>query len=301
MKPVHIAGLLVAAGALGALAGGAAGVFSSPEPASRDTVLLDKLAEIAEGVDALRDSAAANRDAVADVRERVVAVEMEMDRRKNAPPAIPVDEASSGTVGGATPIVMHGGLESLDPETMKRIGAAKAQMEADLAKRMGDMEAAAKVSAVAAQAGFEKSLRIRSMSEDERWQHAADTLGLNSVQVDELRAAHGTLQEAMEQATTTTTTTTDSGGTMVFKQVDGTKMAEAREAFDERVDTVLNEEQKKAWRDEGFRGAMRGGRAANRIRLSGFRRSTGGGADAGGAVGIEFVGTEAIELEVDDK
>jgi hypothetical protein len=290
MKTVHIAGLMLAAGVFGFLAGGVAGVVSSPEPKTADTVLLDRLTGIAKGVDALRDAAAENRNAVADVRERVVAVELEMDRRKNAPP---VAEASDPI---KMPIVVRGG-----PGLIAERGSP-GDDPVKVAARLGDMRAAADAAAKAAdglQARFAKTMKIRAMPEDERWEYAAETLGLNSVQVDELRAAQETMNEAMKEATTSTTTTTESGSTMVFRQVDGNKMAEARKAFGERVDTVLNDEQKKAWNDEGFGSAMGGGPGSHRIRLSGGVRMSSDG--AGSAREIEIVEAETIEIEVDDE
>jgi len=287
MKSVHIVGLMVAAGAFGAVAGGVTGALSAPEPATGNSVLLDRLGDLTSGVEALRDTAAENRNAVADVNERVIAVELAMSRRaEQRPPIAPSGDAAEGEAAGwasgSAPVLVRGGSDELT-----------AGMREMLASSLGDMKAA-REAAEGAQERFAKSMKIRALPEDERWQYAADTLGLNSVQIDELRTAHTTMQDALKDAVTESTTTGSGGGTVMFRQVDGTKMAEAKTAFNERVDNALNDDQKKAWRDEGFANAMGGGRR-NRIRMRAVH--LGGGGDGGS---FEFTGTQAIEIEIND-
>jgi len=241
MKSLQILGLLVAAGAVGAVAGGLVGAFSDrPAPAGND-LLLERLDELARNVDALRDAAGASRDDVADLRERLVAVELELADRPAT--SIPIAGAPDALPGAAAP--------DLTAE----------ELTADLERRRHDMELRARDMELAAGRAAEmkdrmlKGLRIRALPEEERWQLAADTLGLNSVQVDEIKAAHAELQEALKEAVVEETTEAD-GGALRFRRVDGNKMREAREAFQARVDHALNDEQKEAWRDEGFDAAF---------------------------------------------
>lgn len=253
MKPLQILGLLVAAGALGAVAGGLVGAFSQrAEPAGDDPVM-DRLDELARNVDALRDAAGAARDDVADLRERLVAVELEIADRPSTP--TPVAGTGETLAGAAAP-----------DRTPEDVAADLARSARDMELRARDMELAAD-RAVEMRDRLVKGLRIRAMPEEERWQYAADTLRLNSVQVDEIKAAHTELQEALKEAVVEETTETG-GGTMTFRRVDGNKMRSARDAFQSRVDNALDSEQKKAWRDEGFDAAFarRSGMPTFRIR-----------------------------------
>ncbi len=272
MNAAQIVGVACLAGVLGAVAGGVVSVFASGEPARNDRAVFDRLDELARGVDSLRSAAQDGRDGVADLQERLIAVELELSRRAAAP-SLPTSEAPGGIrVEGSEPTAVV--RRSID----------------DVSVRLHDMEtAAARMAehAKALQQNFAKSMELRALPEDERWARIAEELGLNSVQVDELKAAQTTLQEGMKAAITQETKTTDSGAEFSFRQVDGEKMREARKAFDDRVTTVLNDEQKKAWTDGGYQRAVGGGRGAM-VFSSGVRvRSSGGdGSDSPGSGAI---------------
>ncbi len=288
MKASHLVGLVVVAGAFGAVAGGVAGAFSTSPAETEDSVLLTRLSDVAKGIDALRDAAAANRDAVADVSERIVAVELEVARQASE------REAGRPTAGVPGVTVPEWTIQSgPGGEPPPGVRDAISVRTADLDGRLWDVR-----SATGMQQRFAKGMKIRAMPEEERWQYATDTLGLNSVQVDEIRGATEVLQEAMKSAVTKSTTTTANGGTVMFHQVDGAKMAEARKTFSERVDNALNDEQKKSWNEEGFANAMGAGRR-NRFRFSGDVRVRNLEADPGGT--LEISATESIEIIGEDK
>jgi hypothetical protein len=281
MQTTHILGLLVAAGALGAVAGGVVGTMAEQRDSGPDSVLTARLDEVVDGVEDLRDSAADLRNDVADVRERLVAVELELSRRASMP--TPIADSPQGDIAAATP--------DMTPAEREAAKAALRRSTLDLEKRMADVELAT-ARAMEMKERFSKGMKIRAMPEDERWQYAADTLGLNSVQVDELKAAHEELQEGM-QAAIVEETNESNGSTFTFRRVDGNKMREAQEAFQSRVDNALNDEQKKAWADEGFAHAM--GRSRGVMAFSPRRiRATDGGSEVSTGT-IEIVTTETIE------
>lgn len=270
MKPVALLGLLVVTGALGAVAGGVVGTLAERRDEGPDAALLARLDEVTRAVDALRASAAELRDGVADVRERVVAVELEMSRRAAGPMPL-VDASGDDDLATA----------ATDPAAVR---AALNRRTVELERRLADAEAAT----LATKERFTKGLKIRAMPEDERWQYTADTLRLNSVQVDEIRAAHTELQEGLKAAIVEETNET-AAGTMTFRRVDGNRLREAQEAFQARVDNALNEEQKEAWNEEGFSQAF--GRSRNALWVSAPRRvrETGGGEEPAGTATIEIV------------
>lgn len=289
MKASHLVGLVVVAGAFGAIAGGVAGAFSMSPAETEDSVLLTRLSDVAKGIDALRDAAAENRDAVADVSERIVAVELEVARQASARESA---RRTAGVPGLTVPEwTTQGGPGGEPPPGVRD---AIALRTADLTARMKDMRAATGM-----QHRFAKGMKIRAMPEEERWQYAADTLGLNSVQVDEIRGATDVLQEAIKGAVTKSTTTTAGGATVMFHRVDGAKMAEARKTFSERVDNALNDEQKKSWKEEGFANAMGRGRRTS-LNFSGDVRITNMKSLPGDGV-VEVRSSGSIKLSQDDE
>ena len=287
MKSAHVLGLLVAAGAFGAVAGGLVGSFSAPGDTGPDPVVTERLAEIARGVESLRDSASDARNDIADVRERLVAVELELSRRAAAGTPVASRPDADGEIN-ATPGAIQSGA---DVDELRRALTGRA---ADLTARMVDMEAAAS-EASATQARFAKGMKIRAMPEDERWEYAAETLGLNTVQVGEIRAAHADLQEGLKAAVVEENTESD-GRAITFRRVDGNKMREAQSTFQARVDNALNDEQKKAWADEGFVHAMgrsRGTMWVSPRRMRAVDVDTDGRGTGSGT--IEIVTTETLE------
>lgn len=283
MKSTQMLGLLVAAGALGAVAGGAVATMTERTDEGPDTALVARLDEVVRGVESLREAAGDLRNDVADVRERIVAVELELSRRRSLPSTAAVVPEGSEE-GAAAP-------DGMSDEVKTALLRARAL---DLEKRIADV-AAAVPQATAMKERFTKGMRIRAMPEDQRWQHAADTLGLNSVQVDELKAAHQELQDGLKAAIVEETTEAG-GGVTTFRRVDGNKMRDAQQAFQSRVDNALNDEQKKAWHDEGFGHAMGRSRGAAFIAPRRLRAvDVGSGDGRTGTATIEIVTTEVLE------
>ncbi len=269
MNARSLAGLILLAGVVGAAAGGAATLVLGGGAERRgDPAVAGRLDEIARSVESLREASSALRDESAHVRERLAGLEMNLAQRvARTADAAEADETADagdgssegGAVGGRTFRIGRGGLA---PGSFRIVRAGG-----------GD--------ANEAQQRFAKGMHIRSLPEDERWALAADKVGLNSVQVDELKRAHAELQEGLKAAMASEERTEDDGSHVVVRRIDGDKMRAAREAFDARVDTLLNEPQKKAWRDEGFETAMaRGGglALAGNVRVHTLATSTGDGA-----------------------
>ncbi len=282
MKPVQMLGFLVVAATLGAVAGGAVGILSGDRDAGPDPLLMDRLDEIGRNMDALRTSANAARDDVADVRERLVAVELDLSER----------ESRAGAVPGAA------AAPSADPDAAAAAAPEASADDALRALRRGlpghERRVIDMTSAIAGQERFVKGMKIRAMPEDERWRYAAEKLGLNSVQVDELRAAQAVLQEGLKEAVVEETTESG-GGSITFRRVDGNKLREVQSAFRARVDNALNDDQKKAWKDEGFSHAMGRSRGAVWMRAPRIRARTAADGNAAGTATIEIVTTETRE------
>ena len=79
MTRMQIVGVLGVAAALGAVAGGGVTVLGSGGAETEaDDVVIERLEDLQGRVNGLRDAVGESRDALADVRERVVAVELEL-------------------------------------------------------------------------------------------------------------------------------------------------------------------------------------------------------------------------------
>ena len=155
MKSAHILGLLVAAAAFGAVAGGIVGSLTEAPESGHDAGMAERLSEIARGVESLRDSASDARNDIADVSERLVAVELELSRRAGA--GTPVATLPGGEDAiNATPDAI---AADADVEEIRR---ALSRQATDLKARMVDMRAAA-AAASATQDRFAKGMKILSM------------------------------------------------------------------------------------------------------------------------------------------
>ncbi len=296
MKAAHVLGILGFATVLGAVAGAAMTIAGSGDGnvSAGEAIVLDRIGDLATSVDGLRDSVREQRNAVLDLEERLVATELEMASRR----------AEAAAAAAAPPTSMPSSTPAWTdaPGTLPNVAFdGPAGFKADLAEKLRDAMMAQKAASMEAAASmrdrFKKSMELRALPEDERWQRAEDELGLTTVQVDEIRAAKTDFDAAMKEAITEETKTTDGGFSSTFRRIDGQKMRAARTAFDDRVANTLTSEQKDAWNNDGWKGALTGGSSSPiRIHRAGGLRDGGGGTGDTG-VGIEIISTGTIEVE----
>lgn len=104
--------------------------------------------------------------------------------------------------------------------------------------------------------GMLKGMQLRRLPEAERWQKAQDELKLTGSQVEDLKSATQRLDDEMKGAMVEETRTTDGGGTLTIRRTDPEKSGAARKRYQESVDTTLDTEQRKKWRDGGYGNAF---------------------------------------------
>ncbi len=101
-----------------------------------------------------------------------------------------------------------------------------------------------------------KSLELRRLPAEERWQRARDEVGLNDTQVNEIQTALADRDAAMKEALIVDREEKTETGHFSVHRMDREKAAEANAAYRKRVDDVLNDEQKKSWKSGGFDSAF---------------------------------------------
>ncbi|MHC4924907.1 MAG: hypothetical protein ACYTG4_12680 [Planctomycetota bacterium] len=108
---------------------------------------------------------------------------------------------------------------------------------------------------------WKKVRELRKLKTDEeRWQKTREALGLTLQQETELKAALEERKKAMKDAFAAAKTETVGDGTsFTVSMPDPKAMKAARDNYEERVDSALNAEQAKKWRDDGYENAMGGG------------------------------------------
>ncbi len=101
-----------------------------------------------------------------------------------------------------------------------------------------------------------KTMKLRSLAEEDRWAAASEKVGLNDTQVREIQEATRNRDIEFERATSHEISTDDDGSMRKVVHVDAEIRQAADEAYTDRVSRTLNNEQRKQWRSEGFEGAF---------------------------------------------
>ena len=254
MNTAGVLATLALAAGLGALAGGAVAVLGSGGgDLEVSDPLNERLTELTVQLDGLRADLKEARNANADVNERVIAAELELSRLRDVMQRRAAESGSvdgAGTGGASSPTVVGGGPPDVWASSPP---AVLGSVPADAAKSV----ALAREKAEELRNRFRRSMELRALPEEQRWQRAADDLGLTSVQVDEIKRAKAVFDEAREAATTTEETEI-AGGRMTVRKIDPKKMRAARQELESSVKNVLNSEQQDRWRNEGYEGALTG-------------------------------------------
>ncbi len=273
----NMLGVMILAGALGAVAGGAVSFLGQGGAEPESNEVLDRLTQLQRDVDGLRDSARESRKGVGDLEERLVSAEMDLTRMtEESRAALAANPAVAGVPTIEMPTFEIPTVKVWDEHLAKDLAAKAQERAAEMRKQ------------------FARSMELRALPEERRWDKATDELGLTTSQVDEIKAAKTEFDAAMKDATTSETTTTDDGATMTFRRMDGNKVREARTRMDERIGNTLNSEQKDRWNSEGWKGAMTGSGPARARRVSMRRRGGDHDGDHGGGdVEVITIGVNA--------
>jgi len=213
----------------------------------RITALETAVAEAAQSARSAELATERQQRHVAGLERRVLDVERDLP----APPAAAAaDESGDGAPDGAR----HAATAA--EQAAIRARAQITQIDRD------NMEAqlAAQTDAVAAklaEVGIRfKTATLRSLTEDDRWAAARDRLGLNDTQIREIQEATRDRDIEFERATSHEISTDDDGSIRKSVYVDVDIRQAADEAYTERVNRTLTDEQRRKWRGEGFEGAF---------------------------------------------
>ena len=262
---------LVGAGLVGGGAGVAASVAMAPKAeaplVSANAEILDRLKVIEAQLANARTSADESRRTLNEVQERVTKAELRASSQAAATDAAAAGEAAQVRVGRhRAGHVMEGdakasGMTFEDVDLADLGGQIAVQLGDELGKldgmdgELGDFAGQLQ--------SLQNGFKLRELPEAERWQKAADELGLTPNQVEEMKRAVADRDTAMKDAMTKETKTGPKGGTITIQRPDPGKAAHAEAAYHDRVNATLSEQQKKDWGSKGYDhafGATPGGR-----------------------------------------
>lgn len=265
--------VLVVAGVAAAAGGvGAARLVASGTPAAEtDTALLDRLDALARTLDDTNRTIGESRDEIAGLRGRLEVVEAGLHGRRSGVATASGRRRVDVTGEGAVDV-----LEESGPGEVRWFGSGEAKEQAEEAIRAGLQEALQGVKmqlgdggafrfsgAVAGEDGrltmlgnLQKSLELRRLPEEERWQKAREEVGLTDLQVEGIQAALAERDKAIEESMVALRDENDGERRISVRRMDFGRTQEANAAYREKVDTLLNDQQKKAWHDNGYDNAF---------------------------------------------
>lgn len=250
---------LVGAGLVGGGAGFAASLATAPKPdtsaASANAELLDRLKAIEGQLAQAKTASEESRRTMLEMQERVTKAELQAARQAAMPLSAAVPGETKVRVGRHAAHAAEGnastsGITFGDGQAID-LGELGGQIALSLGDEMG--KADGELGQLAGQLdAFQNGLKLRGLPEAERWQKAADELGLSSAQVDELKRAVADRDTAMRDAMTKETKAGPNGGTITIQRPDAGKAAHAEAAYHDRVGSTLSEHQKKDWGSKGY-------------------------------------------------
>ena len=135
---------------------------------------------------------------------------------------------------------------------------------------------------------YKLAAKLRALPEDERWEKAREEMYLTDGQVTELQSAIAERDHLLKAARKQTEIELPDGNKFTTTTVDPTQMKTAQKAFSDRVDGVLNSDQKTAWSDKGYDQAFGNRRGARTMMIttSGKSSTPGGGGGASISIGV---------------
>lgn len=260
--------LLLVLGAAGAVGGaaalGATIVRDAAAPATTDpsevmTKILDRLDRIeTTGAQAV-ELAKGAKEGVADLRERLTAIEIERaDAARREAAQDPADAPRPGRARVPAP-----GWKSADAaggwvERAEIDVAAPGRRVLTLGGDGGNVFESAEFARVAPAVaeemkGIGNGFRLRALPEEKRWEQAKTDVGISDAQAETLKQAVADRDAAMKEALATEESTSDGGaGTIRIARLDPDKAAAAQSAYRRKVDETLDEGQRAKWREKGY-------------------------------------------------
>lgn len=267
---------LVGALILGAMAGAGTSI-ALQQPAgggaSADSELSSRVSDLEQALERSRDTAADRKRQLGHMADRVMETELRLAQLQR-------ELAALEGRGPTAPEPVEPGV---DPSRPVRPGPGVIVPSPGGPVHVVPQDPEARKKAVER---WRQVSELRSLSEEDRWARIQEELRLSVNQVDEIKAALAARKEALEAATEETEI--DMGGFKgsISRVTDPEAHKAASEAFDERVERTLDNEQRKLWRDGAYKQALGvgGGTAGSAvIRLGagpgGRKPSTGGPAD----------------------
>ncbi len=209
--------------------------------------LRDEIATLREDAEASgdRERATAARADSAERRSRTLTEDLAAQRSRRGRP-LNLQDAGSYVAGE------NGDEETDDDLTEEQLQAREAARKAAVAQMdVMKLQTAEMTSVMDGLGARIKSIKLRQLQPHERWDKAREVLDLNDVQVDEIRNAIEERDGGYESATQIDHVDTDNGPE-THTEVDERAVEDADRLYAERIDRALTEEQRDAWRNEGF-------------------------------------------------
>lgn len=264
--------LILVLGGATALGAGAAGGYAviQGETHTREAGVTN--ADLAEQIQRLANVQESNAKAVDDLRRSVsrlsddvtqLQIEVAEAARVPAPMFAPptdtprVSQYGMESGGGGIEIrkgggmLIRGGGATFDAESL-----LSEEAMAGLAEHLEKTAEGLSPEHREAMQGMIDGMKMRKLPEAERWQKAMNDVGLDYYQVEELKKAVVERDEAMKDAMIVEKSTTEGGANIVVKRPDFKKQVAARKSYDEKVDALLNEDQRTRWRKGGYDSAF---------------------------------------------
>jgi hypothetical protein len=266
--------LVLVGAATAAAAGGIAATTIMNDTTSNNadqTALLDRLDKLNAGIEDTNSILETNAREISGLRGRMEAVESGLHGRRAAPLTTEsgrrhVERAGSATieeVGDGRSVDFSTSFEGAEDEMKAHMEEALKGLKASLADgsqpvRIGRIlgENGEIAGITGALEGLQRSFELRALPEGERWDKAREELGLNDVQVDEIKAALEERDAAIDESMVVERDEDDGSSRISVRRMDFAKTREANEAYKKRVDNVLNDDQKKSWKDKGYENAF---------------------------------------------
>jgi uncharacterized membrane protein len=250
--------------ALAGLVGGAAGAAASVSMSTKSAPVEPPSTELAGRLKSAEDELAKTRAAldesrrsIVELTERVTKSELAAAKLAATPAvAAPTVHAGSRFVRSRRDAAGTKAEDGKFDEVGPFFGAIEAQ-ELPEAVTVELNDALDGIGAELGEAGvrltsLRAGLDLRKLPEDQRWQKAKDDLGLTWNQVEDLKKAVSERDAAMKEASTVEKKTGPNGGTITISRPDAGKTAHAQAAYHDKVNSTLNDEQKKSWQSKGY-------------------------------------------------
>ena len=287
--------LVLLLGGTGLAAGGggiaAANVLAQPAEARDDSALIERLDEIAGQVEATRAALDESRTEQRRMQRRMQQIDIEVGQasRLAAQPAaarsvlssaVPGVWSTSATERGDAAEEVARRLEGVSQRLGTLIEADGSKIATSLGTTLAGTEIEVEgleqlTSHISSRlSGLTKGLELRLLPEEQRWKRAREELGLSQVQEDEIKAAITARNDALSTALDVRKDHEGEGVTMTVKTVDPASIRKAQEAYDKRVQNVLNDEQRKGWKDGGFDNAFGGASSTPHVFVTGATITT---------------------------